>query len=194
MAIFKCKMCGGDLTITNLEKVVECDFCGTTQTVPTADNEKKLTLFNRGNTLIRNARVEISMPEGMTILMFRDTNFASWFPWGVTRAYYDERLHLHFTDRKVKYIDEVLRPYADKSYVPGTLMYTVEEAERVNQIKSDIRDYCNRKGVEWVMGTADIDAEWDSYLSELKAMGLDDYLKHTQAAYDRFVQNMAKYN
>ena len=51
MAIFKCKMCGGDLTITNLEKVVECDFCGTTQTVPTADNEKKLTLFNRANRL-----------------------------------------------------------------------------------------------------------------------------------------------
>lgn len=148
------------------------------------------TICNNGRALMVNTDV----PEGMTILMFRDNNFASWFPWGVTRAYYDERLHLHFTDRKVKYIDEVLRPYADKSYVPGTLMYTVEEADRVNQIKSDIRDYCNRKGVEWVMGTADIDAEWDTYFNELKAMGLDDYLNHTQAAYDRFVANMAKYN
>ena len=30
-------------------------------------NFVKLTLFNRGNTLIRNTKVEISMPEGMTI-------------------------------------------------------------------------------------------------------------------------------
>ena len=36
-------------------------------TLNTGQNFIKLTLFNRGNTLIRNARVEISMPEGMTI-------------------------------------------------------------------------------------------------------------------------------
>ena len=36
-------------------------------TLSTGQNFVKLTLFNRGNTLIRNARVEISMPEGMTI-------------------------------------------------------------------------------------------------------------------------------
>ena len=40
MAVFKCKMCGGDLNITEADKVVECEYCGTTQTVPSADNEK----------------------------------------------------------------------------------------------------------------------------------------------------------
>ena len=34
MAILKCKMCGGDLNITADEKIVECEFCGTTQTIP----------------------------------------------------------------------------------------------------------------------------------------------------------------
>ena len=51
MAVFKCKMCGGDLNITEADKVVECEYCGTTQTVPSADNEKKMTLFNRANRL-----------------------------------------------------------------------------------------------------------------------------------------------
>ena len=51
MAIFKCKMCGGDLNITDADKIVECEYCGTTQTVPSADNEKKMTLFNRANRL-----------------------------------------------------------------------------------------------------------------------------------------------
>ena len=51
MAIFKCKMCGGNLNISADVKVVECDYCGITQTVPFADSEKKVNLFNRANHL-----------------------------------------------------------------------------------------------------------------------------------------------
>ena len=51
MAVFKCKMCGGDLNIDADINVVECEYCGTTQTVPTADNEKKMSLFARANKL-----------------------------------------------------------------------------------------------------------------------------------------------
>ena len=51
MAILKCKMCGGDLEITEDINIAECEYCGTKQTVPLADNEKKLTLFNRANRL-----------------------------------------------------------------------------------------------------------------------------------------------
>ena len=51
MAIIKCKMCGGALNITERSTVAECEYCGTTQTVPTADSEKKLTLFGRANRL-----------------------------------------------------------------------------------------------------------------------------------------------
>ncbi len=51
MAILKCKMCGGDLAVTEGMKLVECEFCGTTQTIPTGDDEKKTNLFNRANRL-----------------------------------------------------------------------------------------------------------------------------------------------
>ena len=51
MAILKCKMCGGDLNIREGLTVAECEYCGSKQTVPTADNEKKLTLFARANRL-----------------------------------------------------------------------------------------------------------------------------------------------
>ena len=49
--IIKCKMCGGDLTFTEGSTVCECEYCGSRQTVPTADNEKKANLFNRANRL-----------------------------------------------------------------------------------------------------------------------------------------------
>lgn len=37
MAIIKCKMCGGDLILTEGSSVAECEFCGTLQTVPSAE-------------------------------------------------------------------------------------------------------------------------------------------------------------
>ena len=49
MAIFKCKMCGGNLEVTEGAKVVKCDYCDTNQTVPNGDDEKKTNLFNRAN-------------------------------------------------------------------------------------------------------------------------------------------------
>ena len=51
MAIIKCKMCGGDLDIAEGTTVAECEYCGTKQTVPSVDSEKKLTLFGRANRL-----------------------------------------------------------------------------------------------------------------------------------------------
>ena len=51
MAIIKCKMCGGDLNIIEGASTAECEYCGTLQTIPKVDDEKKLTLFARANRL-----------------------------------------------------------------------------------------------------------------------------------------------
>ena len=58
MAIIKCKMCGGDLEINENSTVFECEYCGTRQTVPSADNEKKLTLFGRAGRLLRGCEFD----------------------------------------------------------------------------------------------------------------------------------------
>ncbi len=51
MAILKCKMCGGELNVSEGCTVTECDFCGTKQTVPTSKDENLHGLFNRANIL-----------------------------------------------------------------------------------------------------------------------------------------------
>lgn len=51
MAVFKCKMCGGNLEIQESMTVCQCEYCGSNQTIPTLDNEKKITLFTRANRL-----------------------------------------------------------------------------------------------------------------------------------------------
>lgn len=51
MAIYKCKMCSGELDVQEGVSVIECDYCGTKQTVPTAKDENLQGLFNRANIL-----------------------------------------------------------------------------------------------------------------------------------------------
>ena len=58
MAVYKCKMCGGDLTVNEGSSVCECEYCGSMQTVPSIDDEKKMTLFNRANRLRFNCEFD----------------------------------------------------------------------------------------------------------------------------------------
>ncbi|MCR5105587.1 MAG: toll/interleukin-1 receptor domain-containing protein, partial [Eubacterium sp.] len=51
MAIIKCKMCGGDLNILPDSTVCECEYCGSKQTIPNTDDEKRLKLYERANKL-----------------------------------------------------------------------------------------------------------------------------------------------
>lgn len=51
MAFIKCKMCGGELQLIEDSTVCECEYCGSKQTVPKLDDEKKLKLFERANRL-----------------------------------------------------------------------------------------------------------------------------------------------
>ena len=49
MTIFKCKMCGGDLEITPGSTVCECEYCGTQQTLPRLDDDRRANMYDRAN-------------------------------------------------------------------------------------------------------------------------------------------------
>lgn len=54
MSIFKCKMCGGELQINPGESVAVCEYCGTTQTLPKLDDDRRANLYDRANHFRRN--------------------------------------------------------------------------------------------------------------------------------------------
>ena len=58
MITFKCKMCGGDLHPLENATTCECEYCGSVQTIPTADNEKKMNLFSRAQRLLRSCEFD----------------------------------------------------------------------------------------------------------------------------------------
>lgn len=79
MAVIKCKMCGGDLVIEPGGTVAECEYCGSRQTVPTADNEKKMVQFERAERLRKNC--EFDKAEGIyesIVSEFRTESEAYW--------------------------------------------------------------------------------------------------------------------
>ena len=47
--ILKCKMCGGDLVLEPNSNIATCEYCGTTQTVPSLGDDKLARLYNRAN-------------------------------------------------------------------------------------------------------------------------------------------------
>ena len=51
MSVYRCKMCGGDLSVVEGESYCTCEFCGTKQTIPTVTDEGLQNLFNRANLL-----------------------------------------------------------------------------------------------------------------------------------------------
>ena len=60
MALFKCKMCGGTLEINN-ETVATCEYCGTQQTLPKLDDDRRANLYDRANHFRRNNEFDKAM-------------------------------------------------------------------------------------------------------------------------------------
>ena len=54
MSVFKCKMCGGTIEFEQGATVGVCDSCGTKQTLPRLDDDKKANLYDRANHFRRN--------------------------------------------------------------------------------------------------------------------------------------------
>ena len=61
MSIFKCKMCGGALEINNNESVATCEYCGTQQTLPKLDDDKRANMYDRANHFRRNNEFDKAM-------------------------------------------------------------------------------------------------------------------------------------
>ena len=54
MSVFKCKMCGGTIEFNPGDTIGECDSCGTKQTLPRLDDDRRANLYDRANHFRRN--------------------------------------------------------------------------------------------------------------------------------------------
>jgi len=86
MLIFKCKMCGGDIQATEGQVHGTCDSCGTTSTLPKANDERIVNLFNRANQQRQKNDFDKAMANYENILNEDATNAEA--HWGVVLCRY----------------------------------------------------------------------------------------------------------
>ena len=83
--------------------------------------------------------------------------------------------------------DKKYEPYftADENILP-ILKFTAEESEELSIIKTDIYKLVDIKWAEWITNGG-IEEEWDSYISDLYSIGLEDMKDIYQAKYDEYL-------
>ena len=88
-------------------------------------------------------------------------------------------------EKNINLNGNVYGPYQTANYFPK-MYQTNEEVETISMLKTDINNMVKEKTAHWIMDGG-IDEEWDAYLGQLKALGLDEYLAAYQGAYNRYL-------
>ena len=86
MSVFKCKMCGGTIEFEQGATVGVCDSCGTKQTLPRLDDDKKANLYDRANHFRRNNDFDKAMSIYEQILNEDNTDAEAY--WSLVRCRY----------------------------------------------------------------------------------------------------------
>lgn len=84
--------------------------------------------------------------------------------------------------------EKKVTPYAE---VPFPITYlTKEEQDQVNINATDIRTYVEEMEAKFITGTVEMnDDTWNDYLNTLNQMGIEDYVKVYQTAYERWANS-----
>ena len=80
-------------------------------------------------------------------------------------------------EKELRTMDETIYPYPDLIY---------ENNNRVSVLKGDVTSVIKSYKASFILGEKDIDKEWDKYLSDLKAAGIDELLALEADAYAAF--------
>ena len=65
-----------------------------------------------------------------------------------------------------------------------------DNATRLSELRVDIFSSLALKRAEWITGVADIDAEYDGFVEDIKKMGVDDFVSIMQETYDGYLASI----
>ncbi|MCL2058089.1 MAG: hypothetical protein FWH01_03380 [Oscillospiraceae bacterium] len=83
-------------------------------------------------------------------------------------------------------INKIGEPYSYPTFPP--VIYSVEQADQIQSYRTDIRTYVGTTTAKWIT-EGGIESEWDGYISQLRAMGVDDWMAIHQDAYDNYMNS-----
>ena len=137
-----------------------------------------------GTLFVRNP------PDGVSVAEDRFVNCRAGLL-AMPASVYRYRLRLPTTDYKVNFLEAFQHTYADPTPM-NPVFYTAEEAVEMAQLHIDMNQFIERRIAEWIMGGG-IEAEWDAFLVDLDRVGQQRWLEIKQAAYDRYMAQLAEF-
>lgn len=85
--------------------------------------------------------------------------------------------------KRMRYSDDAT---VDSAQILPSFSLSTEASEARNDIMSDINTYVDEMTLKFITGVASLD-EFDAYMAQLKAMGIEEAVAITQAQYDAFM-------
>ena len=153
MAIFKCKMCGGTIEFEQGATVGVCDSCGTKQTLPRLDDDKKANLYDRANHFRRNNDFDKAMSIYEQILNEDNTDAEAY--WSLVLCRYGiEYVEDPATHKRIPTVNraQFTSIYMDEDY-KSALQYAdgyqktiyEEEAKAIDEIQKGILEISSKE-------------------------------------------------
>lgn len=146
MAVFKCKMCGGSLEVRDGSSVAECEYCGTQQTLPRLEDDRRANLYDRASHFRRNNEFDKAMGIYEQILNEDNTDAEAY--WSLVLCRYGiEYVEDPVTHKRIHTVNRMqyTSVLADEDY-KSALQYAdgsqraiyMEEAESIDRIQKGI--------------------------------------------------------
>jgi putative aldouronate transport system substrate-binding protein len=79
---------------------------------------------------------------------------------------------------------DLMEPYGTTDKAVPPLVFTEEQSKVFGEVQTTVLATAEEWFANFVIGNADIEADWDTYLATLKDAGLDQFLATYQTAYD----------
>ena len=153
MAVLKCKMCGGELSYEPDATVCECEYCGSKQTLPKLNDDKKANLYDRANHFRRNNDFDKAMGIYEQILNEDNTDAEAY--WSLVLCRYGiEYVEDPATHKRVPTVNraQYTSIYADENYKAAIehadaaqkVVYE-NEAKAIDEIQKGILEISNKE-------------------------------------------------
>lgn len=102
-------------------------------------------------------------------------------------TWYDPETFVYYRANELNPLSKEYYYDAHPQYVLPMLTYTDEEQSQITQIQIQYPELIEEWTMKFITGEANVDNDWDAYISALNGAGLQTYIDCTQAAYERSV-------
>ncbi len=144
--VFKCKICGGNIELEKGSTVGKCDSCGTKQTLPIIDSDKREKLYDRANNLRRSNDFDSALEVYEQILNDKPDDAEAY--WSILLCMYGiEYVEDPYTHERIPTVNRTqVTPIFNNANYKMALKYAdieqqliyKEEAEKINEIQRGI--------------------------------------------------------